>query len=108
MRMLVSTMSVAKRRTRGRLNRLLRSVWLVFCDHSFVVARPTKREAEETVDLRQSQAISNIEHHIAGPYVLQPGATVLARPPKWIARCTCGLTYRLEVEWQALPYVGVM
>lgn len=93
---------------RGALNQLWRRAWMVFCDHSFVVARRTKREAEETVRLRQSQPISNVEHHIAGPYVLDPDATVLARPPEWISRCACGVTYRLEKEWSALESVGVM
>jgi hypothetical protein len=87
---------------------VLKRVWLVFVDHSIVGVWRNKRDADKAVRLRQQHAISNITHFVAGPYALQAGATVTERAPEWIARCTCGVIYRHERQWQTLQYVGVM
>lgn len=86
--------------------KMLRRLWVVLCDHSVVGVRKTKREAEATVRLRQRQTISNVEHYVAGPYRLEQGATLRTLAPEWISRCACGATYRTEVEWTSLAYVG--
>jgi hypothetical protein len=89
-------------------SRRFRRVWLVLCDHSIVGVKRTKREAEDTVLLRQEQTITNILYFIDGPFVRSRDAKTTLRPPPWISKCACGVTYRSEDAWGALKLVGRM